>query len=278
VRPLITAEELAHAVTAGTIVVADVRWYLDGRSARSAYEEGHIPGAVFIDVEHGLAAPGRGPGRHPLPSPGAFAAVMSEAGIGDDDTVVAYDDAGGSIAARLWWMLRATGHRAAVLDGGLAAWPGAFEGGAPKARPPAEFTARPWPSDRVIDAGAVDAMRASPAAVVLDARSTERYRGDVEPVDPRAGHIPGARSAPWSANIGDDGTFRSPSALRQRFEALGITESTRVACYCGSGITACHDILALELAGFRGGLLYEGSWSDWSGDPARPASTGADRR
>lgn len=268
--PLVEAEWLAAHLD--DVVVADVRWYLDGRSGRAAYRAGHIPGAVFVDVDGVLAAPvGSGPGRHPLPAPAHFAAALGRLGIGDRDRVVAYDDAGGSIAARMWWMLTATGHEAAVLDGGLGAWPGPLST-EPVERPPAALTVPPaWP-DSVVDADEVAALIASGAATVVDARAAERYRGEVEPIDPRPGHIPGARSAPWSGNLDPDtGRFRSADELRSTFEDIGP-----VVAYCGSGLTACHDLLALAVAGLPPGRLYEGSWSDWSSQPERPAALGPD--
>jgi thiosulfate/3-mercaptopyruvate sulfurtransferase len=281
--PLISGDALARLV-GGTgdvdVVVADVRWYLDGRSGRAAYEAGHVPGAVFVSLDDVLAGPvGSGPGRHPLPDAGAFASAMGALGIGDDTFVVAYDDTGGATAARLWWMLHVLGHRrAAVLDGGLAAWPGPLEtgAGADVARAPATFTVRPWPADALVDADGVAAR--APGTVVLDARAGERYRGEVEPVDPHPGHVPGALSAPWSENLdAATGRFLPAEALRSRFAALGVVDdATEVVCYCGSGVTACHDLLALEVAGVGGkaARLYEGSWSDWSSQPSRPRATG----
>ena len=273
-RDLVDAAELAALLDDASVVVADVRWYLDGRSGRAAYDAGHIPGAVFVDLETVLAAPpGEGPGRHPLPDPEVFAAGMRDAGISDDDVVVACDDAGGSVAARLWWMLRVTGHAAAVLDGGIQAWTGPLEAGTQSSRPGGSFTAAPWPRSQIVDADEVARMLREGASVV-DARAAERYRGDVEPIDPRAGHIPGARSAPWMDNLSPDGTFLTPDQLRARYESLGAVPDGPVVAYCGSGVTACHDVLALRLAGFDDVRLYEGSWSDWCSDPARPAATG----
>jgi thiosulfate/3-mercaptopyruvate sulfurtransferase len=254
------------------VTVADVRWYLDGRSGLAAYEAGHLPGAVFVDLERWLAAHGSpAEGRHPLPSPAVFAEGMRRVGIADDDTVIAYDDAGGVIAARLVWMLRVSGHAAAVLDGGLDAWDGPLEPGAPGPRPRASFTERPWPADRL--ASADDASSA--AFVVLDAREAERYRGEVEPVDPRAGHIPGARSLPTRAHLGPNRRHLPPAVLRRRFAQAGVTAGAEVVSYCGSGVTACHALLALEHAGFAPGRLYPGSWSQWS-HSGRPAATGED--
>ncbi|SDC18342.1 thiosulfate/3-mercaptopyruvate sulfurtransferase [Geodermatophilus telluris] len=254
----------------GGVRLADVRWYLDGRSGRAAYEAGHLPGAVFVDLDRWLAAPGSpAEGRHPLPDPEVFAAGLAALGIGDDDTVVAYDDAGGVIAARLVWLLRVTGHEAALLDGGLAAWDGPLEQAEPAVRP-AAFTARPWPAERL--AGIEDAV--DPANLVVDAREPARFRGEHEPVDPRAGHVPGAVNVPCRANLDGDGRFLPAAALRERFAAAGVTGADPVVVYCGSGVTACHDLLAMERAGLPAGRLYPGSWSQYSGDPDRPVATG----
>ncbi len=250
---------------------ADVRWYLDGRSGRQAYDAGHLPGAVFVDLDRWLSAHGSpAEGRHPLPDPEVFAAGMSELGIGDDDTVVAYDDAGGVVAARLVWMLRVTGHQAALLNGGMAAWEGPLEQAAP-GRPRAVFTARPWPAGRL--AGIDDAV--DPANVVVDARDAERFRGEQEPVDPRPGHVPGAVNVPCRANLDASGRFLPADELRARFAAAGVTEQSAVVSYCGSGVTACHNLLALELAGLPAGRLYPGSWSQYSHALDRPVAVGS---
>ncbi|MGE0877707.1 MAG: sulfurtransferase [Acidimicrobiia bacterium] len=252
-------------------IVADVRWYLDGRSGRAAYEGGHLPGAIFVDIGSDLARHGEPTeGRHPLPSPEYFAAAIGRLGIGDGDTVVAYDDTGGSTAARLVWMLRVTGHDAALLDGGLAAYTGELETGSGVPRPPTTFAVTPWPADRIVSA---DDIAAGAASTVIDARAGERYRGEVEPVDPRAGHIPGALNAPWADNLLPDSRFADPDTLRARYRSLGVTADDPVV-YCGSGITACHDVLALERAGYPNVKLFVGSWSAWSSDPARPVATG----
>lgn len=254
------------------VVVADVRWYLDDRDGRSAYDAGHIPGAVFVDLDEDLAAPGSpAEGRHPLPEPADFAAAMGRLGIGDDDAVVAYDDQGGVMAARLVWMLRATGHDAALLDGGIAAYDGPLETDA-RSRAPKRFAARPWPADRV--ASIDDA--ADRANVVLDARQRERYLGEPSPLDPRAGHIPGARSLPARENLDEEGRFLPVDELRRRLAAAGVDGAAPVVSSCGSGVTACHTLLVMEHAGLRPGRLYPGSWSQWSSDPARPAETGGD--
>jgi thiosulfate/3-mercaptopyruvate sulfurtransferase len=244
------------------VALVDVRWYLDGRSGRAAYEDGHLQGAVFIDLERWLSGEG-GPsvGRHPLPEPETFAEGMARHGIGDDTTVVAYDDAGGVIAARLVWMLRATDHAAVLLNGGLTAYRGPLEKGAGSAtRPRAAFTARPWPAGRL--AGVADAV--DRRNTVIDARNRDRYRGEQDPVDPRPGHIPGAANVPCRENLAADGTFLPVDELRRRFEEAGVVEGTPVISYCGSGVTACHNLLAMEFAGFSPGRLYPGSWSQYS--------------
>ncbi|RZU51919.1 thiosulfate/3-mercaptopyruvate sulfurtransferase [Krasilnikovia cinnamomea] len=261
--------DLAWVHAAGArAVLADVRWYLDGRSGRAAYEAGHLPGAVFVDLDRWLAGPASpAEGRHPLPDPAVFAEGMAALGIGDDDMVIGYDDAGGVVAARLVWMLRATGHDAALLDGGLSVYGGELTSDEPR-RPRAMFTARPWPAGRLAD---IDAATDS-SVVVLDARDPARFRGEVEPVDPRPGHIPGARNLPCRDNLAADGRFRPVVELRERFAAVGAGADT--ISYCGSGVTACHNLLALEYAGLGPGRLYPGSWSQYSSDPRRPVATG----
>ena len=270
--PLVDAQWVrAHR---DAVHVVDVRWYLDGRSGLDAYFSGHIRGAVWADTDNDLSGP-PGPivGRHPLPTPERFAAAMSSLGIGNDDTVVAYDDASGSIAARLWWMLDAIGVRAAVLDGGLASWTGDLSR-EPVTPEMARFTPRPWPKRRFVEVDEVDDVLQH--GVLLDARSFERYSGIEPGIDARAGHIPGARNAPWSGNLDSvSGRFLPAEALRRRYEALGVADGTRVVASCGSGVTACHDLLALRLAGFADTALYAGSWSGWSSDPDR---TGRRRR
>jgi len=257
----------AHA---DRVVLADVRWYLDGRSGRAAYDAGHLSGAVFVDLDRVLAGPPTpADGRHPLPDPETFAAGLSALGVGDNDTVIAYDDSGGITAARLVWMLRATGHDAALLDGGLTAYAGDLDRTAPH-REPAVFTPRPWPAERL--AGVDDA--ASGSFVVLDARDRARFRGDVEPIDPRRGHIPGARNLPCRDNVDAEGRFLPILELRERFADVGVTDGESVISYCGSGVTACHQLVALEHAGFGPGRLYPGSWSQYSSDPERPAAVG----
>ena len=252
-----------------------MRWSLRGPPGRDRYADGHIPGAVFLDADRELSSPGEGPGRHPVPAADKLSRVLGGAGIGDDHVVVAYDDAGGSIAARLWWLYRHFGHDGdcAVLDGGIAAWTDA--GNALTTDVP-DHPAATWtpgaPADDLVGTDEVAAMLGGDA-LLLDARAAERYRGETEPIDPRAGHIPGAVSAPFASNLGPDGRFLAPEALRDRYAALGANERPVVA-YCGSSLSATHDLLALELAGIGAGRLYEGSWSHWSSDPSRPAATG----
>ena len=261
------------------VVVADVRWSATGGTAEAerAFEAGHIPGAVFFDVDRDLAGVPfvEGPGRHPLPDPERFATALASRGIGPDDLVIAYDDGGGSVAARLWWLLDAVGRPCALLDGGLPAWPGPRGSGPATPRPAATAEMRRWPEQRIVDAdGVAEALRSGD--LVLDARVGERYRGETEPIDPVAGHIPGARSAPFPDVLGADGRFRSPQELRDRLEALGVAEDAVPIAYCGSGVTASLDVFALKLAGFGDARLYEGSWSDWVHDPSRPVATGAE--
>lgn len=260
------------------VVLADVRWYLDGRSGREAHEAGHLPGAVFVDLDAWLAAPpSPAEGRHPLPDPDVFAMGMGSLGIGDDETVIAYDDAGGVIASRLVWMLRSLGHDAAVLDGGLIAWVAAhgedaLEDG-PVEHRSRHFSPRQWPADRLAGLEEV-AQRAGadPSILVIDARTSDRYSGESEPVDARAGHIPGAVNVSTRDHVGDDGLTVPTEQLRDTFAAAGA-EGREVVAYCGSGVTACHTLLALEHAGFAPGRLFPGSWSQYAANPRLPIAT-----
>jgi thiosulfate/3-mercaptopyruvate sulfurtransferase len=265
--PVVDAGWLADHLS--DVVVCDVRWYLDGRSGRAAYDGGHLPGAIWVDLEHDLAAPGGDAGRHPLPDPETFAATLGALGIGDGDTVIGYDDDGGAIAARLVWMLRVTGRDAALLDGGVGGWPGPLET-EPVRRPAASLTPRPWPAERV---ASIDEAAQAPG-VVIDGRTAERYAGAPDPHDPRAGHLPGARSLPTREHVGPDGHLLDRETLRERFASVGIEPGTDVVSYCGSGVTACHNLLVLEHAGLGPGRLFPGSWSQWSRDPGRPIETG----
>lgn len=260
------------------VVLVDSRWYLDGRSGRDAHLAGHIPGAVHVDVDTDLSAPASAEGgRHPLPDPADFARALGALGIGDHASVVVYDDAGGSVAARLVWMLRVLGTPAAILDGGIQAWPGEWERGEVVVEP-AYRTPRSWPTDRFVDTEELRRELADPDQLLLDARVHGRFTGsEPAPVDARAGHIPGARSAEWSGNLGPDGLLAAPEVLRERFTALGADSARTVTAYCGSGVTACHDLLALEHAGFTHTRLYPGSWSRWGGDQTLPLETGDPR-
>lgn len=278
--PLVSAAWLYDHIADPQVRVVDVRWYLtEPARGRAEYQESHIPGAAFVDLDTELSAPrGQGPGRHPLPSPEAFQAVMERVGISNNTVVIAYDSSGGAAAARLWWLLRYFGHsQVALLNGGWQAWNAA--GYTTTAVVPgfvaAQFTATPQPA-MLVDADAVEQLRNTPGTLLLDARATERYEGRVEPIDPQAGHIPGARSAPFAGNLNADGTLKNADELRDRYDALGAAQAERVVCYCGSGVTAAHDVLALYLAGYSDAKLYEGSWSDWSSDPSRPVATGED--
>jgi thiosulfate/3-mercaptopyruvate sulfurtransferase len=273
--PLIEPEELAAAVGAASApLLLDVRWQLGGPPGRDAYLAGHLPGAVFVDLDRDLAAPPGEGGRHPLPDPAGFQAAMRRAGVRGDRAVVVYDQRDGTSAARAWWLLGYHGHPdVRVLDGGYDGWvarglPVTTELPEPE---PGDFQALPGRRPLLDATGAAEVAR---AGVLLDARTAVRYRGEQEPVDPVAGHVPGARSAPAGDNLAADGRLRSPQELRARFADLGVREGVPVGAYCGSGVTACQAVLALEVAGFRP-ALYAGSWSQWITDPARPVATGA---
>ena len=268
---LVDVEWVRHHADARLV---DLRWSPKG-NARDGYREGHLPGAVFVDLDLDLAQPGgKGPGRHPFPAVERFAALLGRIGVGPETQVVVYDDGPGSIAARLWFMLRVHGHReAAVLDGGMKAWGAA---GLPLSKeeprvPPVAPPALARDDSRLVDRAGVAARPAS--ALLLDARAPERYRGEVEPIDKVAGHIPGAVNAPFSSNLGADGRFKPPAELHALYQRLGADRASSIIASCGSGVTACHDLLALELAGYPDAKLYVGSWSDWSTSGA-PVATG----
>jgi thiosulfate/3-mercaptopyruvate sulfurtransferase len=279
--PLMAAEtllELTASGTAATVRIADCRWVLGGPGVgATAYAAGHIPGAIHVDLDSDLSDPaGFGaPGRHPLPSPSAFAAGLAAAGIGDEHLVVAYDDVGGWVAARLWWMLDVLGHRdAAILDGGLAAWiaaGGALTADVP-AYPPAELhLADRWA--RVIDREALRERLGS--VVLLDARGGPRYRGETEPVDPVAGHIPTALNLPVDATLeAPGGPFRATDELVELYRSLGADGAAgEVVASCGSGVSALHHAVAMRAAGLPDPILYVGSYSDWSRS-GEPVATG----
>jgi thiosulfate/3-mercaptopyruvate sulfurtransferase len=271
---LITAVELqARLRDVDPPVVLDVRWALGDSDGHRHYIDGHVPGAVYVDLETELAAAGSpAAGRHPLPSLGALEASARRWGINSNSAVVVYDAVANISAARAWWLLRWAGlENVRMLDGGIAAWEaagGRLERG--ESTPPLGDVVLSGGHTPVLDID--DAAEMPTVGLLLDARASERYRGEVEPVDPRAGHIPGALSAPTAENLRADGTFLDPAALRARFEALGVQAGGELGVYCGSGVSAAHEIAALELAGF-GAALYPGSWSQWSSDPNRPIAT-----
>ena len=249
--PLVSPEWLAEHLRDHDLRVIDFRWYLlPDRKGRDEHASGHIPGAVFVELDE---VTGEGHGRHPLPELSQFEAAMRRAGVNDRSRVVVYDDTGGSVAARLWFLLRWFGHaEQAVLDGGIKAWDGPLENVEPRISP-GDFTARPPDPSKVLHFEDVVRLREVP---IIDARLGERYRGEKEPVDPKAGHIPGARSAPWPGNLREDGRFKPPAELRKRFEEIGLEEGQGAVVYCGSGVNACNDLLALEqhkdaAAGYR---------------------------
>jgi thiosulfate/3-mercaptopyruvate sulfurtransferase len=272
---LVSPEALAAELASGRPpVLLDVRWNLGGPPGLDEYRLGHLEHARFVDLDVDLAAPpGPGRGRHPLPDATAFEAAMRRCGVNDDSAVVVYDAGGGLSAARAWWLLRHAGHDdVRLLDGGVAAWTAAALPLTTTAPPDAAGTMRVRPGGMpVLDATSAAAL--ARAGVLLDARAGERYRGEVEPVDTVAGHIPGARSAPTAANLGGAGTFLSGAALRDRFESMGAAAGVAVGAYCGSGVTAAHEVLALALAGIPA-ALYPGSWSEWISDASRPVATG----
>jgi thiosulfate/3-mercaptopyruvate sulfurtransferase len=268
---LVSTAWLADHLNDPQIRIADVRWYLFEKDMLGSveYAKGHIPGAVFIDLDTELANPPLdGPGRHPIPRAEIFAAAMARAGVDTNTHVVCYDDRGGAMAARLWWLLRYFGHSAvSMLDGGITQW-------LAENRPVTSvvpqiartnFAPRPHPA-MVVNREQVRAMANHPRELVLDVRVHERYTGKIEPIDPRAGHVPGAKNAPLAGNVQmpDNFCYRSPAELRALYAALGADEAERIAAYCGSGVNACQAVFALTLAGYPNVLLYEGSWSDWS--------------
>ncbi|MET8013146.1 sulfurtransferase [Streptomyces sp. NPDC005271] len=271
---IITASELMSELAGDQPpLLLDVRWQLGGPPGRPAYEAGHLPGAVYVDLDTELAGPAGAAGRHPLPDLSAFAAAMRRAGVRRDQRVVAYDGGQGWAAARAWWLLRWAGHPSVrVLDGGLPAWTangGSLTTDAP-AQPEGDFVPEP---------GALPLLEADDAAalarrgVLLDARAAERYRGEVEPIDRVAGHIPGAVSAPTVDNVTADGHFLPADRLAERFAAVGVAPDAEVGVYCGSGVSAAHQVLALAVAGIPA-ALYVGSWSEWSAAEGRPVATG----
>ncbi|RNM16071.1 sulfurtransferase [Nocardioides pocheonensis] len=268
--PLISAAELARLLP--DVTVLDVRYRMGGPGGPEEYTAGHVPGAAYVDLDTTLADPPGPRGRHPLPDVAVFEAAMRRAGVSGDRPVVVYDDWEGRAAARCWWLLRHHGHPdVRVLDGGLAAWTradGPVETGTVETTA-GSFTADPGHLS-VVDADGVLALAAT--GTLVDARNPERYRGEVEPVDPVAGRIPGAVNVPTGRNVGSEGTFRTADQLRDLYGGV-VRDGGPVAAYCGSGVTAAHDILAMAVAGIDS-ALYPGSWSEWVADPSRPVETG----
>lgn len=276
---LISSRELAQSIGEADWRVIDCRHDLrDPGFGRRAYADGHLPGALFLHLDEDLSGPltGRN-GRHPLPDPAQLAARLENCGIGNHTQVVAYDDGGGIFAARLWWLLRWLGHRrVAVLDGGLQAW---LRGGQALTTTTAPPQAQPYAvalqSDMVEDTPGLEARLKDPSLILIDARSPDRFRGENETLDPVGGHIPGAINRWFTANLGSDGCFKQATLLQEEYGiVLRGGDAHRVVHQCGSGVTACHNALAMELAGLTGSRLYPGSWSEWCTDPARPMVTG----
>ena len=268
--PLVTPEELAALL--GEVSVLDVRYAMGAPPGEAEFAAGHVPGAVYVDLDADLAAPPGERGRHPLPDAEGFSAAMRRAGVSAGRPVVVYDDWQGRAAARAWWLLRLRGHPdVRVLDGGWSAW---LAEGRPTqteaVRPaPGDFVAADEPQVPLVEVGGVREV-----AVLVDARAPERYAGVVEPVDPVAGHVPGAVNVPTTENLDQDGRFRPADELREVYARVGAVAGASVAAYCGSGVTAAHDVLAMEVAGVRA-ALYPGSWSEWVADPARPVERSA---
>ncbi|HEX3913904.1 MAG TPA: sulfurtransferase [Steroidobacteraceae bacterium] len=282
---LIDAAALRELVGKPATAVIDCRFDLaDPGSGRRAYLAGHIPGARHADLNQDLSGPvTAGSGRHPLPAPAELAATLQRLGIRQNFQVVAYDDSAGAFAARAWWLLRWMGHGSVVvLDGGFKAWVaagGALESGPGGAEPtPARGAGQSAPSvdaSAVLDAAEVEARLKEPGFLLVDARAPERFAGTVEPIDAVAGHVAGAVNQPFSANLGADGRFLPAAALQHLWQMrLAGKNPTQVAAMCGSGVTACHNLLSLEIAGLRGAKLYAGSWSEWIRDPKRPIARG----
>ncbi|HEU4948931.1 MAG TPA: sulfurtransferase [Kribbella sp.] len=269
-NPLISVSELQAATPRPVLI--DATWSMTGPPAKELYDAGHLPGAHFVDLDTELAGPPGPAGRHPLPQASVVQAALRRAGVSAGSAVVVYDAATSMIAARAWWTFRYFGLTdVRVLDGGLAAWQAA--GGEVTTEVPADGG-----GDFVATPGAIPVLTAEEAAtraksgVLLDARAAERYAGEVEPIDPVAGHIPGAVSAPTTANVDPSGLFLPPEELRERFVNLGADGSSEIGVYCGSGVTAAHEVLALAVAGIPADV-YVGSWSEWVSDPSRPIET-----
>ncbi len=279
-KPLITCEELHASLGAADLCVIDCRFDLfDPDAGRQLYLDGHIPGAVYADLDRDLAAPrGPGTGRHPLPTPDTFAKTLGRLGVSNDSDVVVYDQGSGALAARAWWLLRWAGHdRVRLLDGGVTRWAalgfdlesGVVEPGS------GEFRVEPRNELVITTADIVAARRKQRPLLIVDARDQPRFRGESEPIDPVAGHVPGALNLPYSANLRDDGTWKRSEALRAAWkDVLGDDVSSPWGVMCGSGVTACHHVISALVAGLPEPRVYVGSWSEWIRDPDRPVETG----
>ncbi len=276
---LVTTQELADRLGDANTVICDCRHDLmDLEKGRHAYADGHIPGAYFLHLDEDLSGKKTGKnGRHPLPEVDAFAQKMGSIGIDGAKQVIAYDDAGGPYAARLWWLLRWLGHdQVAILDGGINKWLAegrVVDRALPSARPTTLVARRI--DGMTVDVNSILANLQQPNSIVVDARAPERYRGESEPIDPVAGHIPGALNRVFKNNLNPDGAFKTAATLKEEFaKLLGGKGPSQVINQCGSGVTACHNLLAMEIAGLSGSKLYPGSWSEWCADPARPVAKG----
>ena len=276
---LLSAAELYDLIQAGRCVVVDCRFALsDPEKGRADWLAAHIPGAGYAHLDDDVAdSINEESGRHPLPDSARFAEFLSSLGWSTDKLLVAYDDGSNAISGRLWWLMRYFGQQAALLDGGLAVWISAglpLEAGVVQQNPSPSIRLEGDPRMMVTSAQLQDGIDAG-HLLVLDARGPERFSGRVEHLDSRGGHIPGALNRPLELNLAEDGRFKSPAELRAEFSAmLGDMEPARIAHSCGSGVTACHNLFAMELAGLEASLLYPGSWSEWIRDPARPVATG----
>lgn len=276
-EPLVEVDRLAAELDrADPPALLDVRWRLTGPPGRDDYLAGHLPGAVFVDLDTALCGPPGAGGRHPLPDPAALQAALRAAGVRAGHPVVVYDGGDGLAAARAWWTLRWAGHSPVrLLHGGYPAWVAAGQPVSTVAPAPASGDVEVRPGDLpVLDAGQAAALATADDAVLLDVRAAPRYRGEVEPIDPVAGHVPGAANLPATEYVGPDGRFPAADVLRERFAAVGVTGARSVGAYCGSGVTAAQAVLALHLAGRPDAALYVGSWSNWVADPTRPVASG----
>ncbi len=279
ISPLIDANAAWAAISRGEALAVDCRFDLaDKARGENDYQRAHVPGAVYAHLDRDLADLSvRGRGRHPMPSAEAFSALLSRWGVTSDLAIIAYDDANGAYAARLWWMLGLVGHRhARVLDGGWAAWraAGLPESSEPVQRAPTSVQVK-FDESTIVSSEQIERYRRDPAWLLLDARAAPRFRGEVEPLDPIAGHVPGARNRPFADNLIDGGRFRAASELRDAFLArMDGRDPAHVVHMCGSGVTACHNVLAMAHAGLPGARVYAGSWSEWISDPTREIARG----